>query len=320
MSDGKTVTLVTRGSALALCQAALVRERLLAADPARPVETRVIRTSGDRLLDTALYPVGEKGLFSHELDQAVLGGEADLAVHSLKDLPTTLPDGLVIAAVTERDDPRDVLVLREGEGETLAGLPPATRVGTSSLRRRAQLLRLRPDLEVTEIRGNVDSRLRKLDSGECDALILAAAGLWRLGLEVRITDYLEDGWLPAAGQGALAVVAREDDTDVLAELVGLDHPPSRLAVRAERALLARLEGGCQVPVGVLARAREDGLELDALVADVDGKELIRDTRAGSLADPERVGRELAERLLERGADRILARLRRESAPVVEGTS
>jgi hydroxymethylbilane synthase len=305
-----SVRIASRGSELALWQARAVEAALRAADPEVEVEIRVVRTTGDRILDVPLAKIGDKGLFTKELDEALLRGEADLAVHSLKDVPTRLPQGLALAAVTEREDPRDVLLAREGASGGLDGLPAGARVGTSSLRRRAQLRALRPELEVADLRGNLNTRLAKLDAGEYDAILLAAAGVRRLGWEARISGFLEpDAWLPAVGQGALAVVARADDRVTLARLRDLHHPDTADATAAERAFLSALEGGCQIPIGALATVSGDTLTLHGLVAGLEGEPLLRAERSGHRAEAREVGARLADDLLARGAGEVLSRIR-----------
>jgi hydroxymethylbilane synthase len=287
--------------------AQLLRER----HPGLVVEKVVIETVGDRVLDTALSKIGDKGLFTAELEQALRAGRIDVAVHSLKDLPTELPEGLSLGAVLEREDPRDALVSRAGLRPH--ELPPGARVGTSSLRRRAQLLSAHPGLIAADLRGNVPTRLDKVARGEVDAAILARAGLLRLGLDSHVTEVLEPGqMLPAPGQGALAIERRADDAAVAEWLRPLDDEKARIATAAERALLARLEGGCQVPVGALASATRDGLRLEGLVADPEGGRVLRDVLVGPAPDPEaaaRLGAALGERLIAAGADAILAALR-----------
>lgn len=305
--------IASRGSELALWQARAVEAAVRAADPALEVEIAVIKTTGDRILDVPLAKIGDKGLFTKELDAALLAGEAHLAVHSLKDVPTRLPDGLALAAVGAREDPRDVLVLPPGRAGTLADLPAGARVGTSSLRRRAQLRALRPDVEVVDLRGNLNTRLAKLDRGEYDAILLAAAGVLRLGWEDRIAERLDpSAWLPAVGQGALGIVTRAGDEETAARLAPFHDPFTAACTAAERALLAALEGGCQIPIGALALVDEDGLTLYGLVADVDGERVLRDSENGSLDDAVEVGRRLAARLVEMGAGEILARIRAET--------
>lgn len=308
MSD--RIKIGTRSSELALRQARVVQAALLA----RGVESDLVtyRTLGDKRLDEPLSSIGAKGLFTKELEVDLLKGKTDLAVHSLKDLPTESPEGLVVGAVLEREDPRDALVLNGRiEGASLADLPPGSRVGTSSLRRRAQLLALRPDLEVAELRGNVPTRLKKVDEGRVHAAILAAAGLHRLDARQRIAGYLEPpAWLPAAGQGAIAVQVRGDDPTMLGMAEAMNHAPTMLAVVAERAFLAALEGGCQVPIGSLAIMSESGGTLHGMIADLAGTRMVRGSIALDTGDPALSGVRLANQLRGEGATEILAGLRR----------
>lgn len=292
----------TRGSLLALWQAEHVKARLEAAG--HVVALEVITTTGDKLLDRRLELVGGKGAFLKEIEEALLARAVDLAVHSLKDVPTALPEGLRLCAFLERADPRDALLSRDGRG--LHALPPGARVGTTSLRRQAQLRALRPDLEILDLRGNVDTRVRKLREGRFDAILLAMAGLIRLGRAHEITEALEaDTLLPAPGQGAIALECRSDDAAVASAVASLHHAPTAAAVGAERAFLARLGGGCNVPLGAFAEPEADGgLRLRALVARVDGSAVVRGERLGS--DPLGLGRGLAEELLERGAGELLS--------------
>lgn len=307
--------IASRGSALALWQTHAVRDALTAHHPGLRVDVRVVHTTGDRILDVPLAKIGDKGLFTKELDEALLRGDAHLAVHSLKDVPTRLPDGLVIAAVGEREDPRDVLILPPGRTGALASLPAGARVGTSSLRRRAHLAALRPDLEVVDLRGNLNTRLAKLDEGAYDAIILAAAGVIRLGWQDRIAARLETAdWLPAVGQGALAVVARADDAATRALLAPLHDPATAACVEAERTFLRALEGGCQIPIGALAGVDGDALRLDGMVADLEGTTVLREQVQGPAADAAELGAALADRLLGRGAGAILERIRADLAP------
>jgi hydroxymethylbilane synthase len=310
-----TLRIASRGSELALWQSRAVQESLRAADPALAVEIEVIKTTGDVIQDVPLAKIGDKGLFTKELDAALLSGAADLAVHSLKDVPTRLPDGLVLAAVTERADPRDVLLLPPGRSGDLDSLSRGARVGTSSLRRRAQLQALRPDLDVLDLRGNLNTRLAKLDRGDYDAIVLAAAGVLRLGWANRIAAYLDaPAWLPAVGQGALAVVARGDRADVLHRLRALHDPHAAACTAAERALLRALEGGCQVPIGALARMEGGHVVLHGLVAELDGGQILRVEESGSADEPEALGRRAADALLALGAGAILAGIRAALAP------
>jgi hydroxymethylbilane synthase len=304
--------IASRGSQLALWQAHAVERALLAADPGVEVRIDVVKTIGDKILDVPLAKIGDKGLFTKELDEALLSGAADLAVHSLKDVPTRLPHGLVIAAITVREDPRDVLILAPGATGSLADLPAGARVGTSSLRRRAQLQARRPDLEVLDLRGNLNTRLAKLDRGEYEGIILAAAGVLRLGWEDRISETLDPAdWLPAVGQGALAIVARADDEAVLERLRPLEHAPTAAATTAERAFLRSLEGGCQVPIGALAGIHDGRLTLHGLVASARGDTILRSMIEGAPEDARDLGRALAADLLGKGAGEVLAEIRRE---------
>lgn len=302
------LVVASRGSALALWQAEHVRAALSGADPTTLTRIEVIRTTGDRVLDVPLARIGDRGLFTKELDEALLDGRAHLAVHSLKDVPTRLPAGLVIGAVTQREDPRDVLLSRVAGLASLEALPRAARIGTSSLRRRAQLRALRPDLEVVDLRGNLNTRIAKLDAGDYDAIVLAAAGVRRLGMEDRISVFLApDRFVPAVGQGALAVVCRADDESTLARLALLEHEATRRCVVAERTLLRELEGGCQVPIAAHATSSGGEIHLDALVADLDGQTCVRAKASGG--DAEQLGQRVAETLRAQGADRILAGVR-----------
>jgi hydroxymethylbilane synthase len=300
----------TRSSELALRQARLVQAALLE----RGVESELVtyKTLGDKRLDEPLSTIGAKGLFTKELEVDLRKGKTDLAVHSLKDLPTDSPPGLVVAAVLEREDPRDALVLnRSIMGQSLDDVPRGSRVGTSSLRRRAQLLATRPDLEVAELRGNVPTRLKKIDEGRVHAAILAAAGLHRLGAHQHIACYLDaPAWLPAAGQGAIAIQVRDDDARIRALAEAMNDQPTMLAVRAERAFLQALEGGCQVPIGALAVPTADGAVLHGLIADVSGARVVRGTIVLDIAEPELSGVRLANQLRGEGASEILEGLRR----------
>jgi len=300
--------IATRGSALALVQARQVQAGLAA----RGVESELVTytTTGDRQLDRPLAAIGAKGLFTAELERDLVDGRVDCCVHSLKDLPTEAPAGTAIVAHLERGDPRDALVVAPGVGaRDIAELPPGAIVGTSSLRRRAQLLAVRPDLQVTELRGNVPTRVRKIDEGQVQAAILAAAGLRRLDLAHRIARVLDaPAWLAAAGQGAIAVQARADDTRVVALLAALDHAPTTRAITAERAFLAALEGGCQVPIGAAIARHTDGDVLHGFVSDVAGRDVVRGSRPLA-GDPAATGRALAAELRAGGADRVLAAVR-----------
>ena len=302
--ERSTLVLGTRGSKLAVHQSEWVQAQLKQLAPQVTVTLRRIHTSGDKILDVPLAKIGGKGLFVKEIEEALLSGEIDLAVHSMKDMPTELPDGLDLLCVPFREDPRDALISREGR--RFHELPQGAKVGTSSLRRQAQLLQARPDLSIGMLRGNLDTRLKKLREGQFDAIVLAAAGLRRLGWEREITEYLApEISLPAIGQGALGIEGRRDDLFVRSLLSGLEHAPTRTMVLAERALLHRLQGGCQVPIAAHATLAGSDVTLEGLVASVDGKTIIRDTVRGTVADPESMGVQLAERLLARGGDKIL---------------
>ena len=303
--DPAVVLIGTRASDLALRQARLVEHALERHGVA--AELKTFKTTGDKRLDEPLSAIGGKGLFTRELETALAKGTVDCCVHSLKDLPTESPEGLVIGAVLAREDARDVVVMNDViEAEGLLDIPRGSRIGTSSLRRRAQLLALRPDLDVVELRGNVPTRLRKVDDGQVHAAILAAAGLHRLDARQRISAYLDaPAWLPAAGQGAIAVQIREGDERMVGLLTGLNHEPTMVATRAERAFLAALEGGCQVPIGALAVEAEDGLVLHGLIASVDGRKIVRGELPLRDGDPALTGERLAAQLRARGATEIL---------------
>jgi hydroxymethylbilane synthase len=291
----------TRGSALALWQAEHVRSRLAALG--HEAELRTITTTGDRLLDRRLEAVGGKGAFLKEIEEALLDGEVDLAVHSLKDVPTTLPDGLRLVAYLERADPRDAVVARDER--TLAGLPPGATVGTTSLRRQAQVHALRPDLLLADLRGNVDTRLRRLREGRFDAILLAAAGMTRLGRIHEATELLDPvQFLPAPGQGVVVIECRADDEATAAVVAPLHHAPSARCALAERAFLAALGGGCNLPLGAYAHLDGDGLVLRAFVSHTDGRRMLSGEKRG--IEPGAVGEQLAEALLARGAGEIIA--------------
>jgi hydroxymethylbilane synthase len=299
----------TRGSRLALVQADLVCRALAAAHPELAatdgLETVVIRTTGDRITDRPLAELGGKGLFCKELEAALLDRRIDVAVHSIKDLPTWLPDGLVIGAVLERADPRDALIARAPT--TIAGLPQAALIGTASVRRKAQLLARRPDLRVLNFRGNVDTRLRKLAAGEVDATLLALAGLRRLGVDgAGVTVLSADEMLPALGQGAIGIESRADDDATLALLTAIDHPASSACVRAERALLAALDGSCHTPIGGLAEIAHGRLHLNALIALPDGSACLRAERTGATGDAAALGRDAGEELRTRAGPGFFA--------------
>jgi hydroxymethylbilane synthase len=300
----KVVRIGTRGSPLAVWQAEWIRSRLLDLHPQYEAELTRIKTTGDKITDVPLAQVGGKGLFVKEIETALLEGRIDLAVHSMKDMPAEIPPGLCIGCMPERENPLDVLISRNGQ--SFEDLPKGARIGSSSLRRCAQVRHVRPDVTVHPLRGNLDTRIRKLETEGLDAIIVAAAGVKRLGLKARITEYLpETIMLPAIGQGALAIETREDDDAILSLIAPLDHRETRLAVKSERAFLARLEGGCQVPIAARARIVGDELELTGLVAEVDGSVVLRETITGLVDQHEKLGVELANRLLKKGGKEIL---------------
>lgn len=299
-----TLVLGTRGSRLALRQSEWFQARIHAVAPEVRVTIRRIQTSGDKIVDVPLAKIGGKGLFVKEIEDALLAGEIDLAVHSMKDVPTQLPEGLEILCVPVREDARDALI--SGDRRPFKDLSQGARIGTSSLRRQAQLLNARPDLRIEMLRGNLDTRLKKLKEGRYDAIVLAAAGLRRLAWDQEITEYLSPRVsLPAIGQGALGIEGRSNDGFLRSILGRLDDATTHTAVAAERALLHRLEGGCQVPIAAHATLSDGRLELEGLVASVDGKTVIRDTIRGAGQEAQRLGTQLAERLLARGGDKIL---------------
>lgn len=296
----------SRGSKLALAQANLIKAELERTQPSLSVDIEVVKTSGD-ISTEPLSVIGGKGVFTKELETALLDGRIDLAVHSLKDLPTIIPEGLTIAAIGKREDPRDGLVLKVGAtASSLRDLRPNAIVGTSSPRRLAQLRHFRKDLEIKDLRGNVDTRLRKLDEGQYDALVLACAGLRRLDLASRITAALPPAeMLPAVGQGALGLETRTDNTDTITALSTLDHKFTRLACLAERAFLRKLGGGCQLPIAAYAVVREKRIRLDGLISDPEGNRIIKGRIAGGLDEAESLGEQLAEKLLSEGAAELL---------------
>jgi hydroxymethylbilane synthase len=297
----------TRGSKLALWQANWVRTRLEKAHPDIAVELVIIKTKGDKIQDVPLAKVGGKGLFVKEIEEALLDGRIDLAVHSMKDMPGDIPPGLCVGPVPERGLPLDVLISRNGH--KLADLEEGASIGTSSLRRAAQLLHLRPGLQIIPLRGNLDTRLRKLDEGQMDAIILAAAGVHRLGLENRVTEYLDPAhMLPAVAQGALCIEIRASDPETDSIVGVLNHPETRTVVLGERAFLRRLEGSCQIPVAGYGTLENGRFTLTGLVATLDGTVVLRERAAGQADQAREIGIELAEKLLARGADRILQEL------------
>ena len=300
----------SRGSMLALWQANWTRARLESSGDLE-VEVVPIRTTGDRVLDVPLAEVGGKGLFTKELDEALLDNRIDLAVHSMKDLPFHVAPGTVVGAITEREDPRDALVSLSGSLEEMA---PGSRIGTGSLRRQAQLRRRFPHLEPSPVRGNVDTRLRKLDEGEFEGILLAAAGLRRLGHADRIAQSLAtDVMLPAIGQGALAIACRADDSETFRLIGSLDHRETRIAVEAERGLLAALEGDCRIPIAGHATVEADGLTLHGLISSVDGQRVLSETVRAGADDPSAVGLALGQRMIDAGADALLLEIRAHDA-------
>ncbi|QSA96372.1 hydroxymethylbilane synthase [Methylococcus sp. EFPC2] len=301
------IRIATRKSPLALWQAKHVAERLETAHPGLTTELVAMSTQGDKLLDAPLAKIGGKGLFVKELEQGMLEGHADIAVHSMKDVPVEFPDGLHLAVILEREDPRDALV--SSRYDSFAALPADARIGTSSLRRQSQIRARLPGCTILNLRGNVNTRLAKLDAGEYDAIVLAAAGLKRLGLASRIAALLDpETSLPAIGQGAIGIETRADDSRVNALLQALNHPETALRVSAERAMNERLHGGCQVPIAGYAEVDGGTLRLRGLVGAVDGSEIVRGEVAGPAARARELGIALAEDLLSRGADRLLQAL------------
>ena len=300
----------TRGSKLALWQANWVQSQLQKLHPEISIQIVIIKTKGDKILDVPLAKVGGKGLFVKEIEEALLDGRIDLAVHSMKDMPADLPDGLAIGAIPTREKSQDVLVSKKGN---LAQMPRGSRIGTSSLRRAAQILWARPDIQIEPLRGNLDTRLRKLDAGPMDAIVLAAAGIRRLGLEHRISEYLsKDEMLPAAGQGALCIEIRNDDTET-AKLIGsLDDADTRAVVLGERAFLHRLGGSCQVPIAAHGQIKDGQYTLHGLVAEPDGSRVLRSQLSGPVADYQGIGENLAETLMNQGALAIIEKLQDEN--------
>ncbi len=317
MNTAPLLRIGTRGSPLALAQAREVRERLARVDPdlgaEGAVEIVTIRTTGDRVLDRTLAEIGGKGLFTKEIEEALRDGRIDLAVHSMKDVQTWLPEGLAIAAVLEREDPRDAFISPRAEG--LGALAAGAVVGTASLRRRSQVLARRPDVRVVPLRGNVQTRLRKLEAGEVDATLLALAGLRRLGMARVATAVIEpDEMLPAACQGAIGIETREDDRRTRAWVAALNHPRSAAEIAAERALLATLDGSCRTPIAALARIGAEGrLRLDALLARPDGREVLRTREEGPAGEAEAIGRRAGEALRARAGPAFMAALAEEPA-------
>ncbi|UCF89370.1 MAG: hydroxymethylbilane synthase [bacterium] len=294
----------TRGSQLALWQANWIKEQLIRRHPDLDVEIHTIKTTGDKILDVPLAKVGGKGLFVKEIEEALLRNSVDLAVHSMKDVPTELPEGLGIVAVSEREDPRDAVLGREAT--PILELPEGAKIGTSSLRRQAQLFAARPDFVIEPLRGNINTRLRKLKEGMYDAIILAMAGVTRLGWEEEVTEIIDTGlMLPAIGQGALGIEARLDDADTLERIAFLNDEVTGSCVAAERAFLHRLEGGCQVPIAAYGVREGDEVVLTGLVGSVDGKKIVKDSDRGPAGDAAALGTALADRILDAGGRAIL---------------
>lgn len=303
----KTIRIGSRGSQLALWQAGWVQTQIHQTQPDYTTQLVIIKTTGDRITDVPLAKVGGKGLFVKEIEEALLDGRIDIAVHSMKDMPSEIPHGLCIGAVPQRENPLDALV--SDQYASIDALPPGARLGTSSLRRAAQLLHYRPDLTIAPLRGNLDTRLKKLADTNLDAIVLASAGLKRLGMADRITTYIEpEIMLPAVGQGALCIESRIDDKQIDPIVSGLDHAPSHIAVLAERAFSQHLEGGCQVPIAAHATIADSRVQVAGMVAELDGHLVLKDTVEGSCDQAAALGLKLAENLLAQGAGPILERV------------
>jgi hydroxymethylbilane synthase len=312
----KELRIGTRGSQLALYQANWVREKLIEAHLGLTVTLIKIKTTGDKIQDVPLAKMGGKGLFVKEIEEALIQKKIDLAVHSIKDVPTEFPKGLHLSVITQREDPRDVFISRDGR--VLKDLPQKAKIGTSSLRRQAQLLHFRSDLELVPLRGNLDTRMKKLKTMSLDGIVLALAGIKRLGLQERITEIIPtDISLPAIGQGALGIETRLGDKEVEGQIQFLNDKDSWIAVSAERAFLKKLEGGCQVPIAAFARTVGTTFQMDGLVGTIDGKRLVRHHIEGPIEKAESLGIELAEILLGKGAREILDEVYRRSGPAVQ---
>ncbi|ATW24469.1 hydroxymethylbilane synthase [Candidatus Formimonas warabiya] len=305
----REIVIGTRDSALALWQTQWVENELKRFWPEYRFRIVDIKTKGDKILDVALAKIGDKGLFTKELEIAMLDGQADLAVHSMKDVPTKLPDGLMIGAVCRREDPGDVVISHKGY--RLADLPRGAKVGTSSLRRRAQLLKYRPDLSLHDLRGNVHTRLAKMEREDFDAIILAAAGVKRMGWADKITEYIPyEVCLPAVGQGSIGIECRRDDEELLKMIGMVNDADAYDAIMGERAFLRKLEGGCQIPIGSLGQIRGSQIELHGLVASLDGRVVLRSSLTGDRKQAGQLGAELAEILIRQGAEQILEEVRK----------
>jgi hydroxymethylbilane synthase len=315
-----TVRIGSRGSQLALWQAHWVRDELQKTLKQVQIEIEIIKTKGDRILDSPLSMIGDKGLFTKEIEAALMDRRIDLAVHSLKDLPTLLPEGLAIGAITKREDVRDVFISHPGKNHRrFEDLPKGSRIATGSLRRTAQLLSWRPDIEIIDLRGNLNTRFAKLDASEWDGMILARAGVVRLGMESRISEVLPiERMLPAVGQGALAIEIRENDKAVSQIIKPLSSSPTTIAATAERALLRYLEGGCQVPIGAYARIENGTLMIDGMIGGLDGRTIVRGRVHGSPDEAGTLGEQLARTLFESGGKEILERIRTPQVNEVPG--
>ncbi|ACL05696.1 hydroxymethylbilane synthase [Desulfatibacillum aliphaticivorans] len=307
MADQILIKIGTRGSPLALWQAEHVAALLERRNPNVKTELVVIKTKGDKILDVPLAKVGGKGLFVKEIEESLLDGRTDMAVHSMKDVPSEFPPGLCLAAIMEREDPRDALICSRAKG--LLDLPPNAKIGTSSLRRSAQLLALMPDLQIEPLRGNIGTRLDKLTSLNLDAIVLAAAGVKRMAMDDKVSEYIpEETVLPAVGQGAMGIEIREDDPVAGPLARALNHEPTQVIVTGERAFLKRLDGGCQVPVAAHGRLKGDFLQLTGVIAGVDGTPIFRDSVSGKKEDAKELGVKLAEKLLNAGGKAVLDEL------------
>jgi hydroxymethylbilane synthase len=304
MLEIEKIRLGTRGSPLAMWQANWIKDQLEETHEGLKIELVKITTTGDKIQDVPLAKIGGKGLFLKEIEDALLKNKIDIAVHSMKDVPVHLPRRLCIASFTERQDPRDALISKNGI--KLADMPQKARIGTGSMRRQTQLLNYRPDLEIVPLRGNIDTRIKKLETEELDGIILAAAGLIRMGWADKITEYIDiDILLPAIGQGSVGIEARNFDIDVLEAIVALDHEETNYALEAERGFLRVLNGGCQVPIGGYATIQDGQLTIRGLVGDLAGKEIIKSEKTGSVEDAEYIGIDLGKEILGMGADKIL---------------
>ena len=303
-----TIRIGTRGSQLALYQAELTKNTLLEKFPGLNVEIEIIKTKGDKILDVALSKIGDKGLFTKEIEAALLIDEVDIAVHSLKDLPTTLPDGLKLGAVLKRAEFRDALVSKDGR--KLSQLTPDDTIATSSLRRKAGLMRINKNFNIIDIRGNVNTRLKKMEEGYCDAMIMAAAGLQRLGLDRYITEILgPEDFIPATSQGVIAIESRIDDEETDAYLKEINHTPTWDAIEVERGFLRSIEGGCQVPVGCYTQTNGEIITITGFVASLDGKTYLLEQESGNINEGRKLGEKLSHKLIERGAVKILDEIR-----------